>query len=84
MNPDKYNVIYNSKYDDNCSTFDSGSNMATAISSSPSSSSTTKTQNHNHYSDQYREGILETANSFLKILTNQIVDKTMVAAVEEK
>ena len=31
----------------------------------------------------YHEGLLEVAKSFLKVLTNQIVDKTMVA-VEEK
>ena len=60
--------------------FDSGSNIATAISSSPS---TTKPQNHNHYYDQYREGILEIANSLLKILLNQLVNKTMLAAVKE-
>ena len=37
MNPDRYAVIYNSKYDDNCNIFDSGSDMAPAIScSSPS------------------------------------------------
>ena len=82
MNPDRYNVIYNSNYDDNCSIFGSGSNIATAISCSPST--TTKPQNHNHYYDQYREGILEIANSLLKILTNQMVDKTMVGAVKEK
>jgi hypothetical protein len=81
MNPDRYAVINNSKYDDNCSIFDSGSNIATAISSSPY---TIKPQNHDHYYDLYREGILEIANSFLKILTNQIVDNTMVAAVQEK
>jgi chorismate mutase len=81
MNPDRYNVIYDSKYDDNCSIFDSDSNIATAASSSPP---TTKPQNHNHYYDQYHEGIIEIANSLLKILTNQMVDKTMVAAVREK
>jgi chorismate mutase len=80
MNPDRYKIIYDSKYDDNCSIFDS--NIATAASSSPYT--TTKLQNHNHYYDQYREGILEIANSLLKILTNQIVDKTMVAAVQGK
>jgi hypothetical protein len=80
MNPDRYAVIYNSKYDDNCSIFDSGSNIATAASSSPS---TTKPQNHNHYYNKYRERILEIANSLLKILLNQIVDKTMITAVEE-
>jgi hypothetical protein len=39
MNPDRYAVIYNSKYDDNCTIFDSGSNITTAISSSPSTAS---------------------------------------------
>jgi hypothetical protein len=57
MNPDRYAVIYNSKYDDNCNIFDSGSNIATASSSSPCTA--TKPQNHNHYYDQYHEGILE-------------------------
>jgi hypothetical protein len=38
----------------------------------------------NYYYNEYHEGILDIANSLLKILTNQIVDKTMVAAVEEK
>src|SRR5204862_2309571 len=74
MNPDRYALIYDSKYDDNCSFFDSDSNIATAASSSLST--TTKPQNHNHYYDQYREGILEIANSLLKMLTNQIVDNT--------
>jgi hypothetical protein len=80
MKQDKKAVIYDSKYDDNCSIFDSGSNIATTISSSPSTA--TNLQNHNHYYDQYREGILEIAKSLLKILTNQIVDNTMVAAVK--
>jgi chorismate mutase len=83
MNPDRYAVIYNSKYDDNCSFFDSDSNIATAASSSPSTT-TTKPQNHNHYYDQYREGVLEIANSLLKMLTNQLVDNTMVSAAVKK
>jgi hypothetical protein len=44
----------------------------------------TKPQNQNHYYNEYHEGILEIANSLLKILTNQIVDKTIVAAVKGK
>jgi hypothetical protein len=36
----------------------------------------------NYYCNQYHEGILEIASSFLKILTNQMVDKTMVAVVK--
>jgi DNA-binding CsgD family transcriptional regulator/cytidylate kinase len=81
MNPDRYNVIYDSQYEDNCSIFDNGSNIATAKSSSPSNA---KPQNHNHYYDQYREGILEIANSLLKILLNQMVDNTMVVVVKEQ
>jgi hypothetical protein len=34
--------------------------------------------------NEYYEGNLEIANSLLKILLNQMVDKTMVAAVKEK
>ena len=35
----------------------------------------------NHYYDEYREGILQLAKTFLNSLSNQVVDKTMVAAV---
>jgi chorismate mutase len=85
MNPDRYAVIYNSKYDGNEGVFDSSMDTAaSAIPSSPFTSTSNKPQNHNHYYDEYREGIIEIANSLLKILTNQIVDKTMVAAVQEK
>ena len=53
---------------------------ALAISSSHSSTKS----NQNYYYNEYHEGILEIASSFLKILLNQTVDKTMVAAVREK
>ena len=33
----------------------------------------------NYYYNEYYEGILEIANSLLKILANQMVDNTMVA-----
>ena len=33
----------------------------------------------NHYYDEYREGILRLAKTFLNSLSNQVVDKTMVA-----
>ena len=46
--------------------------------------STSPKHYQNHYYNKYHEGILEIANSLLKILTNQIVDKTMVGAVKEK
>jgi hypothetical protein len=38
----------------------------------------------NRYYNEYHEGLLELAKGFLKILLNQLVDKTMVAAVKEK
>jgi hypothetical protein len=41
-------------------------------------------QNQNHYFDEYHEGILEIAKGFLKLLINQLVDETRVAAVKEK
>jgi hypothetical protein len=79
MNPDRYQVIYNSKYDDDHSdnAFDNITRSA-AISFSHSS---TKSQ-QNYYYNEYHEGILEISNSLLKILLNQLVDTTMVAAVK--
>ena len=80
MNPDGYVVIFNSKYDNNNdgNIFEnSNSNTSSAISSSHSSAKSSQ----NYYYNEYHEGILEIANSLLKILTNQIADNTMVAAV---
>jgi hypothetical protein len=74
INPDRYAVIYNSKYDNNDTASDS-SGTAAVISLPPKS-------HENYYYNEYHEGILEIANSFLKILTNQVVDNTMVAAVK--
>jgi hypothetical protein len=87
MNPDKYAIIYNSKYDNNNDNiYESSANTSTIaapISSSPYVSSTSTKPDQNHYYNEYHEGIIEIANSFLKILTNQTVDNTMVAAVKE-
>ena len=79
MNPDRYSVIYNSKYDDNCNIFGSGSNMATAISSS-SPSITTKPQNRinmvvlnaTSYYLLYSPKINTTDNRFL--ISNNLTD----------
>jgi len=38
---------------------------------------------HTSLVNHYHEGILEIANSLLKILLDQMVDKTMVAAMKE-
>lgn len=86
MNPDRYAVIYNSKYDnDNDNIFESyNSTTAAAISSSPYASphSLSTRVHQNHYYNEYHEGILEISNSLLKMLLNQLVDTTMVAAVK--
>lgn len=85
MNPDKYAIIYNSEYDDSDSVFDSsrGTNTAAAISPPYTSSTSTKPY-QNRYYNEYYEGILEIAKGFLNILLNQLVNKTMVAAVKGK
>jgi hypothetical protein len=38
----------------------------------------------NYYYNKYHEGILELAKGFLKLLLNQLVDKTMVVAVAKE
>jgi chorismate mutase len=85
MNPDRYAVIYDSKYDrdDNASNGDS-STITAPISSSSSTYSTFPKAYQNRCYNEYHEGILEIAKGFVKILTNQLVDKTMVAAVQGK
>ncbi|HET7392024.1 MAG TPA: hypothetical protein VFJ51_14495 [Nitrososphaeraceae archaeon] len=83
MNPDKYKIIYDSKYDNNESVFDSSSTNTAAAISPPYTSSTSTKPYQNRYYNKYHEGILELAKGFLKILLNQLVDKTMVAAIKE-
>ena len=68
MNPDRYAVIYDSKYDNN-------DNVST--------STFTKPQNY-YYDDKYHEGVIELAKGFFNILSSQLVDNTMVAAVKEQ
>jgi chorismate mutase len=80
MNPDRYAVIYNSKYDNSNSVFDSSRGTNTAAATSPTSTKPYQ----NRYYNAYHEGILEIAKGFLNTLLNQLVDKTMAAAVKEK
>ena len=75
-------IIYNSNYDSD-NIFDSSRDTTIAAISHYSAFSTSPKHYQNHYYNKYHEGILEIANSLLKILTNQIVDKTMVGAVKE-
>jgi predicted transcriptional regulator len=85
MNPDRYKIIYNKKYDNNDNVFDNimGTTASAVISSSsPYTSSTSIMSNQNRCYNEYHEGLLELAKGFLKILLNQLVDKTMVAAVK--
>jgi hypothetical protein len=79
MNPDKYNVIYNSKYDDKDSIF---SNSTTTSEAVPFTHTSNFTKPQNYYYNQYHEGILEIAKGFLNSLLNQLVVNTMVAAVK--
>jgi glycogen synthase len=82
LNPDRYAIIYNTKYDNN----DSGSSTAVVEVpySSSSSSPTYPKPYQNHYYNEYHEGILEIAKTFFNGLLNQIVNKTTVAAVKKK
>jgi hypothetical protein len=81
MNPDRYNVIYDSKYDSDDNVLNHSSNSTTVpISSSSSTSSTSPKAYQNYYYNKYHEGLVELAKGFLKLLLNQLVDKTMVAA----
>jgi hypothetical protein len=86
MNPDRYAVIYNNKYDNdgNDNVFDSsrGTIAVAAIASSLSAPTSPKPR-QNRYYNEYYEGILEIAKGFLNILLSQSVNKTMVAAVKE-
>jgi len=84
MNPNRYKIIYNSKYDSDDNVSNNSSTTTAPILSSSSTYSTSTKAYQNYYYDKYHEGILELAKGFLKILLNQLVDKTMVAAVKEK
>jgi hypothetical protein len=83
MNPDRYKIIYDRKYDNNDNVFDDtmGTTARAAISSSsPYTSSTSIMSYQNRYYNEYHEGLLELAKGFLK---SHLVDKTMVSAVKE-
>ena len=79
-----YSYIYNSEYDNSDSVFDSNRGItATAISPPYTSSTSTSTKPYqNRYYNEYHEGLVELAKGFLNSLLNQLVDKTMVAAVK--
>jgi hypothetical protein len=47
-------------------------------------SASTFTKPLDYYYDIYHEGLIELAKGFLKILSSQLVDETMIAAVKEK
>jgi hypothetical protein len=83
-------IIYNSKYDNDGNLFDkrsSNSTTSVAISSSPyatpPSHSSTKIH-QNYYYNEYHKVLVELAKGFLKLLSSQLVDNIMVAAVKEK
>jgi hypothetical protein len=78
MNPDRYEVIYNSKYNNNESVFDSNGITAVVISSPHFP----KSQSQNYYYNEYRQGLLEIAKGFLNTLLNQLVDN--ISSKKEK
>ena len=82
MNPDRYAIIYNRKYDNSDSVFDSNRGITATAISPPYTSSTSTKPYQNHYYNKYHEGLVEMAKGFLNILLNQLVDKTMVAALK--
>jgi hypothetical protein len=87
MNPDRYKIIYNSKYDNNDNVLDNtmGITASTAISSSSLYTSSTSIMSYqNRYYNEYHEGLLEIAKGFLKSLSSHLVDKTMVTAMKEQ
>ena len=67
MNPDRYKIIYDSKYD-------SDDNVSTSAFTKP----------QDYYYDKYHEGLVELAKGFFNILSSQLVDNTMAAAVKEQ
>jgi hypothetical protein len=83
MNPDRYAIIYDSKYDNDDNVPNSSTTTTPILSSSFNSSTSTK-PNQNCYYNKYHGGILEIAKGFLNILLTELVDRTMVAAVKEK
>ena len=56
MNPDRYNVIYNNKYEGNETVFDSSRDTTESSYSSHSHSSLL--QNHDYYYNKYHEGLV--------------------------
>jgi hypothetical protein len=76
MAQDRYAIIYNNRYDDNDNVFNNNSSAA-ATSYSPK-------LYQNYYYNECHEGILEIAKGFLKMLSNQLVNKTMVAAYAKR
>jgi hypothetical protein len=79
LNPDRYAIIYNNQHDNNENVFNNNNGTVEAVSYShfPYLKS-----HQNHYYNEYREGILQTAKTFLNSLSNQLIDKTMVEAVK--
>jgi hypothetical protein len=82
MNPDRYAVIYDSRYDSDDNVYNSSSTTTAPISSSRSTYSTPTIPYQNHYYNKYHEGLVELAKGFHNLLLNQLVNKTIVAAVK--
>ena len=79
LNPDRSAIIYDSRYDNNDNILNNNTSTAAAVTY-PSSPYSKPYQNH--YYNEYHEGILDIAKTFFNSLLDQLVDKTMVAAVK--
>jgi DNA-binding CsgD family transcriptional regulator len=77
MAPDRYAIIYNTKYNNNVCNNNNNNSTVAAASPYPK-------LYENYYYNEYREGIIEIAKTFFNSLLNHLVNKTMVAAVKEK
>jgi hypothetical protein len=81
LNPDRYAIIYNIRYDNNDSSSSSSSSSSSkAVVDVPYSfsSSLPKPYQKYHY-NEYHEGIFEMAKTFFNGLLSQLVNNTMVA-----
>ena len=78
LNPHRYAIIYDNKYDNN----DSGGTAVVEVPYSSSSSSPYPKPYRNNYYNEYHEGLLDIAKTFFNGLLDHLVNKTMMAAIE--
>jgi hypothetical protein len=73
MNPDRYNIIFGGANGFGVISNDTNNNLSSSASSSMSSLQNSYYCNNN----EYIEALAQVANSFLKVLLSQLVEKIM-------